>query len=102
MKTKIKLTNSVRKAIYKRDNYRCALCDSPKYIQIHHYIARGRGGGNSKHNLITLCQDCHMNVHGSQPLSDYYITQEETEQAITEYLADMYAPNWLPWEKWEE
>ena len=49
-----KLTNAQRKAIYRRDGFRCALCDSTKYIQIHHVIPRGAGGTNHPHNLITL------------------------------------------------
>ena len=58
------IPNSVRKAVYRRDGYRCALCDSPKYIQIHHAIPRSRGGGNTPHNLICLCADCHAACHG--------------------------------------
>ena len=46
------LTKKDRKAIYARDGYRCALCDSTKYIQIHHYLTRGAGGTNHPHNLI--------------------------------------------------
>ena len=45
-----KLTNAQRKAIYRRDGYRCALCDSTKYIQIHHIIPRGSGGTDHPHN----------------------------------------------------
>ena len=58
------LTKKDRKAIYARDGYRCALCDSTKYIQIHHYISKGAGGTNHPHNLITLCADCHALAHG--------------------------------------
>ena len=47
------IPNSVRKAIYKRDGYRCALCDSNRGLQIHHVMKRSQGGSNSPHNLIT-------------------------------------------------
>ena len=49
------IPNSVRKAIYKRDGYRCALCDSNRGLQIHHVMKRSQGGSDSPHNLITLC-----------------------------------------------
>ena len=37
------IPTSTRKAIYRRDGYRCALCDSTQYLQIHHIIPRGKG-----------------------------------------------------------
>ena len=42
-----KVSNQTRKAVYARDGYRCALCDSTKYIQIHHLVKRSQGGSNS-------------------------------------------------------
>jgi predicted HNH restriction endonuclease len=96
----MKLTNEQRKAIYRRDGYRCALCDSSQYLQVHHYIPRGRGGSNSPHNLVTLCHVCHGQVHGLHMIdSPDEITQEEIEQLIVEYLADYYAPDWNPWRR---
>lgn len=92
----MELTKKERKTIYARDGYRCALCDSTKYIQIHHYISRGAGGSNHPHNLITLCSDCHGAVHGCAP---YYmeVTKEDVEQAIVEYLSDYYAEDGHIW-----
>ena len=92
------LTNAKRKAIYSRDGYRCALCDSTQTIQIHHCIPRGQGGSNHEHNLITLCSFCHSHVHGA-PLYDTDVTAEEMTQFCVEYLADYYAPDWNPWSK---
>ena len=76
-----KLTNQERKAIYRREGYRCALCDSTRYLQIHHVISRGSGGTNHPHNLICLCSDCHALAHGIN-LNDWDATQEDVEQAI--------------------
>lgn len=90
------LTNTERKAIYRRDGFRCALCDSTKYIQIHHYIHRSVGGTNHPHNLITLCADCHAAAHGTI-LNDWAATQEQMEQAIVEYLSDLYAEQGHIW-----
>ena len=60
------IPNSVRKAIYKRDGYRCALCDNNRGLQIHHVMKRSQGGSNSPHNLITLCMYCHNTIHGTR------------------------------------
>ena len=93
--------NATRKAVYRRDGFRCALCDSTKYIQIHHVIPRSRGGGNHPHNLITLCADCHAMAHGINLQGWQDVTQETVEQAIVEYLSDLYAEEegqpWNPW-----
>ena len=32
------ISNATRKAVYKREGYRCAVCDSTKYLQVHHSI----------------------------------------------------------------
>ena len=94
-----KLTTAEIKAIYRRDGYTCALCDSTKYLQIHHYIHRGQGGSNSPHNLITLCADCHALAHGTNLRDWQDVTQDDIEQAIVEYLSDYYAGEWNPYRK---
>ena len=98
------LTNETRKSIYRRDGYRCALCDSTRFLQIHHVVPRGHGGTNSPHNLICLCSDCHALAHGTK-LKDYTdsvvdITQEDIEHACVEYLADYYAGEGYLWSPW--
>lgn len=91
------LTNAQRKAVYRRDGFQCAVCGSSRYLQIHHYIPRGKRGTDSPHNLITLCSDCHAMAHGINLLGYPDLTQEDIELRILEYLADMYAPDWDPW-----
>lgn len=92
------IKNSTRKAVYRRDGYRCAICDSTKYIQIHHCIPRSEGGGNFIHNLITLCSNCHALAHGTK-LDDTPFEREDMELAICEYLQDMYLDEWNPWRR---
>ena len=92
-----RITNQIRKAVYRRDHYRCALCDSPVHIQVHHVIPRGSGGSvTSMHNLITLCQHCHCAVHGID-VEEHYWSPKEIALACVEYVADMYAPDWWPY-----
>ena len=92
-----KLTNAQRKAIYRRDGYRCALCDSTKYIQIHHIIPRSCGGTDHPHNLITLCADCHAAAHGMMLREWQDVTEETMDQAIVEYMSDLYAEEGHIW-----
>ena len=94
---KDRLTNTTRKAVYKRDGYQCAICGSTRTLQIHHYIPRGKGGTDSMHNLITLCDCCHAMAHDINLLGYEDLTQEGIEQLILEYLADTYAGHWKPW-----
>lgn len=98
------ISSTKRRSIYRRDGYRCALCDSTRYIQIHHAVPRGEGGTDSAHNLITLCADCHALAHGTD-LRGLGATREDVDQAIVEYLADTYAEEgivWNPWTREEE
>lgn len=92
-----RLTNAQRKAIYRRDGYRCALCDSTKYIQLHHIIPRGAGGTDHPHNLITLCADCHAAAHGMMLRDWPDVTEETMERAIVEYMSDLYAEQGHVW-----
>lgn len=93
------IPNKIRKEVYRRDGYRCALCDSTKGLQIHHCVKRSQGGTNNPMNLISLCWACHAVIHGTR-LPDYgFMTQEDLEQACVEYLADYYAPDWYPLEE---
>ena len=82
-----------------RDNYRCALCDSPRGIQIHHVIERTQGGTNEPQNLVTLCMYCHGVAHGSRfPELPDWMNAAEIHEACIEYVADYYAPDWYPFE----
>ena len=67
------ISNKVRRDIYRRDGFRCALCDSTDGLQIHHVVHRGKGGGRENPmNLICLCWRCHSAAHGSvYQLDDY-------------------------------
>ena len=91
------LTNiptSVRREVYRRDNFQCAVCGDPRYLQLHHAVHRSHGGSDFPDNLITLCWRCHAIAHGTR-FPDYpdYMDAEWMNQAVTEYLSDWYAEN---------
>lgn len=85
------ITNTTRKRVYKRDGWRCALCDSTDGIQVHHVQWRGHGGSSEVWNLITLCWRCHGEAHGAGQFINAGFTMEDIEEACIEYLADYYA-----------
>ncbi len=96
------VSKETRKAVYRRDHYRCALCDSEQGLQVHHVVSRGQGGTNFQQNLITLCWRCHAVAHGTR-LPEYDMMQPaEVCQACVEYVADLYTDLGFIWNPWEE
>jgi len=92
------LTNSTRKAVYRRDGFRCALCDSTDGIQIHHALPRSLGGSNSPMNLVTLCWRCHALAHGTNLYDAPDFAPDDIELAVVEYLSDFYAEQGQVWD----
>ena len=47
-----------------RDNYTCQICGAKNTrLEVHHIKYRSQGGSDDLENLITLCEDCHHNLH---------------------------------------
>lgn len=58
---------SRREAVLHRDNYTCQICGKKHTrLEVHHIIYRSNGGTNDETNLITLCEDCHSDVHNGK------------------------------------
>lgn len=103
------IDNKTRKAVYRRDGFRCALCDCDDGLQIHHIKPRGQGGSSHPMNLITLCWRCHAAAHGTNMYdfkddADREALIERMELDCVEYVADYYAEQgeiWYPWEEGE-
>ena len=92
------IPNAVRKAIYRRDNFRCVLCDNTSGLQIHHVVHRGQGGSDNPQNLVTLCRRCHIFIHEHHTwcMGDEW-SSADAEQACAEYLADFYTRPGKEW-----
>lgn len=59
--------SSRREAILHRDKYTCQICGKKHVkLEVHHIIYRSQGGTDDEDNLITLCEDCHHNIHNGQ------------------------------------
>lgn len=64
---------SPRSEALERDGWVCQRCNaavgyqatSSRTAEVHHIIPRSAGGPNSAANLVTLCRDCHVDVHNS-------------------------------------
>ena len=48
-------------------------------MQHHHIVTRAEGGGDEDSNLITLCHDCHLKLHGRQKNGAYSASQHLRE-----------------------
>jgi 5-methylcytosine-specific restriction endonuclease McrA len=85
-----KIPTSVRRAVYEREGYACALCERPGVLHIHHALPRSRGGTNNLCNLIALCPVCHAIAHGEYILDNQFPFDKQTAQdAIAHYLIDL-------------
>ena len=92
------IPNTTRKAVYRRDHFRCALCDSTDGIQIHHYVHRGCGGNDTLHNLITLCWRCHATAHDCDVYGSGWCA-DDVNEACADYLCELYGPEWWPYKR---
>ena len=47
-----------------RDDYECQVCHKSKVpLQVHHIQYHSKEGSNHEDNLITLCEQCHKDIH---------------------------------------
>ena len=52
-----------------RDNYTCQYCKTKNKnvtLEVHHIIFRSNGGSDDEKNLITLCHNCHEDLHNGK------------------------------------
>ena len=49
--------------VLRRDGWRCQQCGSRTHLQVHHIQLRSQLGDDAEENLITLCSECHDQVH---------------------------------------
>ena len=53
----------LRAEVLERDGWRCQYCGSLDRLEVHHLRWRGRLGDDTDENLITLCANCHGDIH---------------------------------------
>jgi ATP-dependent DNA helicase RecQ len=55
---------SLRRSVLKRDGWRCQSCGSRAGLEVHH-IPKRSWDTIQKKNLITLCWECHRQIHST-------------------------------------
>ena len=55
----------IRREVLARDKHRCQApgCGRTRFLEVHHIVARQKGGTNQLENLVTLCGSCHRLWH---------------------------------------
>lgn len=53
-----RIPENVRRAVWRRDQGKCARCGSRELIEYDHIIPVAEGGGNTPRNIELLCQRC--------------------------------------------
>jgi len=56
-------SRELRRAVLRRDRWRCQQCGATTQLEIHHQQFRSHSGEDELDNLITLCSDCHVKLH---------------------------------------
>ena len=60
----------LRQAILRRDGWTCQICGARSQLEIHHQRFRSQSGKDAEDNLITLCHDCHSELHSANQYTD--------------------------------
>ncbi|MFO7943479.1 MAG: HNH endonuclease, partial [Anaerolineales bacterium] len=61
---------ATRRAVLRRDKYRCTVCGRRNNLHIHHVgLKAGTPGAENLDNLTTLCGQCHNRVHGKKSMN---------------------------------
>lgn len=65
---------TLRKMVFERDNYQCQKCESNCNLHCHHIIPASQNPilANDMDSCITLCKECHIEVHQNTPGCSYY------------------------------
>ena len=52
--------------VQQRDRGRCRVCDRVTWLQQHHIQFRSALGKDEPENLISLCRECHADIHAGR------------------------------------
>jgi 5-methylcytosine-specific restriction endonuclease McrA len=56
--------------VLERDGWRCQYCGTSDRLQVHHIRSQSQLGDDTDKNLITLCADCHSDIHRTCAVND--------------------------------
>jgi HNH endonuclease len=55
--------NQLCRHVLQRDGWRCQACGSRTNLEVHHIQLRSQSGDDAEENLMTLCSECHDQIH---------------------------------------
>jgi hypothetical protein len=81
---KVRVAPSVRRAVYKRDNHTCQICDKKEgqdhvVLTLDHIIPESRGGDNRASNLRCCCATCNFVRGDRYEMSDKKVKRRSKE-----------------------
>lgn len=84
------IPNSVRYAVYRRDEFKCSCCGNEHDLSIDHIHPESQGGTIDLNNLTTSCKFCNSRKHvqpvevflAKNPKQPEFMTFDETERHI--------------------
>jgi 5-methylcytosine-specific restriction endonuclease McrA len=65
-KSELEIPSELRQTVMRRDGWRCQNCGRLGALQVHHIVFRSHQGTDTEENMITLCAECHQQVHCRQ------------------------------------
>lgn len=65
----------VKLKVKKKAHFRCCLCQSVGFLEVHHLIPQEGGGSDSIENAVPLCEKCH-GLYGDSPGKRKWIRQK--------------------------
>jgi 5-methylcytosine-specific restriction endonuclease McrA len=57
------IPDHIKLLVFERDRWSCRSCNRDGGIAPHHVTFRSEGGTHHPDNLVTVCFDCHRNIH---------------------------------------
>jgi len=66
--------SELHRQVLKRDGWRCQFCGSLQDLQVHHLKFRSQSGSDVEQNLITLCAECHRQMHSHPTASNFRLS----------------------------
>lgn len=79
------ISRELREKIYKRDGYKCIVCEKSKHnLTIDHLIPIDKGGTNDEWNLATMCSNC--NCAKGNKLIDRFVELSKELKTISDNI----------------
>lgn len=60
----------MRQKVFRRDGFKCVICNEAKDLNVHH-ITYENLGAEKVSDLVTLCRNCHEDIHNGKPFFEW-------------------------------